>query len=71
MFRVIFLQNPNTKHIHKVFVFPNTLQNPKGYPIQHTWGLGTLYRVPPSTLSLAEDPFWTPVVRAGLSFETL
>ena len=53
MFRVIFLQNPNTKHIRKIFVSPNPLQTPKGYPIEHTWGLGTLYWVPPSTLSLA------------------
>ena len=53
MFRVIFLQNPNTKNIHNIFVPPNPLQTPKGYLIEHTRGLGTLYWVPPSTLSLA------------------
>ena len=53
MFRVIFLQNPNTMHIHKTCVPPNPLQNPEGCPIEHTRGLETLYRVPPSTQSLA------------------
>ena len=53
MFKVIFLQNPNTKHIHKIFVPPNPLQNPKGYPIEHTRGLGTLYWGPLVPLNLA------------------